>query len=100
MNSLPSTDSYNDENTYNLQTAFRIGLEYGDIKWIIERTAFDSLHLDLKLRNKKGSGKIIPSLPTGIVAWFGTLFHRSETRHAKQAALALNLINIRILLLN
>jgi hypothetical protein len=63
-------------------------LEYGDVKWIIKRTAFEFFQLDLKLKNKKDLHNV-PSLPTGILAWIGTLFHRSETRYAKQAALAL-----------
>ncbi|CAI2162099.1 19719_t:CDS:10 [Funneliformis geosporum] len=85
---LAITDSHADKNMYKLQTVFRIELEYGDVKWVIKRTAIDFLVLDLKLR-KKNDLPEIPTLPTGILAWVGTLFHRSATRHAKQQELAL-----------
>jgi len=68
---------------YNLQTVFRIELEYGDVKWVIKRTAFEFFQLDLKLRRKKDLPET-PTLPTGITAWFGTLFYSAEARIAKQ----------------
>ncbi|RIA88546.1 hypothetical protein C1645_235401 [Glomus cerebriforme] len=85
---LAITDSHSDVDMYNLQTVFRIELEYGDVKWVIKRTAFEFFQLDLKLRKKQELDSI-PPLPTGISAWIETLFHRSEVRQAKQAALAL-----------
>jgi hypothetical protein len=73
---------------YNLQTIFRIELEYGDVKWIIKRTGLEFFQLDFKLKKRQEIAGM-PSLPTGMLAWFGTLFHSSEERHARQAALAL-----------
>jgi hypothetical protein len=73
---------------YNLQTIFRIELEYGDVKWIIKRTGVEFFQLDFNLKKRQEIAGI-PSFPTGMSSWLGTLFHRSEERHAKQAALAL-----------
>src|SRR3989337_685672 len=73
---------------YNLQTVFRIELEYGDVKWVVKRTALEFFQLDLSLRRKKYLPEI-PTLPTGITAWVGTLFHSAAVRHAKQQTLAL-----------
>ncbi|CAG8441424.1 6591_t:CDS:10 [Funneliformis caledonium] len=85
---LAITDSRADEHMYNLQTLYRIELEYGDVKWVIQRTAFDFSFLDFSLRRKNDLPEI-PTLPTNITSWVGTLFHRTATRHAKQQELAL-----------
>ncbi|PKY56906.1 phospholipase D/nuclease [Rhizophagus irregularis] len=85
---LAITDSYTDEKMYNLQTIFRIELEYGDVKWIIKRTGLEFFKLDFNLKKRREIAGM-PSLPIGMLAWFGTLFHSSEERRARQAALAL-----------
>ncbi|CAB5182182.1 unnamed protein product [Rhizophagus irregularis] len=66
---LAVTDSYHDEKNYNLQNVFRIELEYGDVKWVINRSGFDfaSLYVSLK---KEINLPHIPRLPTGLANWF------------------------------
>ncbi|CAB4388903.1 unnamed protein product [Rhizophagus irregularis] len=85
---LAITDSYADHNMYNLQTIFRIELEYGDVKWVIKRSGYEFFQLDFNLKKRQEIAGI-PSFSTGMSAWVGTLFHRSEERHARQATLSL-----------
>jgi hypothetical protein len=60
-----------------LQSVFRIELEYGDIKWVINRTGFDFATLYVNL--KKGINlPHIPRLPTGLANWFKSLIRKNQ----------------------
>ncbi|CAB4387759.1 unnamed protein product [Rhizophagus irregularis] len=74
---LAVTDSYHDEKNYNLQNVFRIELEYGDVKWVINRSGFDfaSLYVSLK---KEINLPHIPRLPTGLANWFKSLIRKTQ----------------------
>ncbi|EXX61011.1 phospholipase D [Rhizophagus irregularis DAOM 197198w] len=85
---LAITDSQKDENNYNVQTIFRIELEYGDVKWVIKRTGFDFvlLYFSLKQRNDL---PFIPKIPSGLYRWFKSFFHSPQVRHELHQAAAL-----------
>ncbi|RIA88728.1 hypothetical protein C1645_725752 [Glomus cerebriforme] len=85
---LAITDSHNNENAYNVQTVFRIELEYGDIKWVIKKTGFDFVLLYFSLK-QRGDLPFTPRIPSVLHKWFKSFFHRSHIRHELQRTAAL-----------
>ncbi|CAG8605205.1 4974_t:CDS:10 [Funneliformis mosseae] len=80
---LAITDSYNDANVYNMQTIFRVELEYGDVKWVIKRSGIDFISLYINLK-KRADLPFIPAIPNGLYKWFRSLFHSTHIRHELQ----------------
>ncbi|GBC05685.1 hypothetical protein RclHR1_06370012 [Rhizophagus clarus] len=85
---LAITDSHKDENNYNVQTIFRIELEYGDVKWVIKRTGFDFVLLYFSLKQRTDL-PFIPKIPSSLYRWFKSFFHSPQVRHELKRAAAL-----------